>query len=51
MFAILMALPSLHVKKINILSFLPPSETRDRTHPYTGEMGVRLAPACPDCTG
>ena len=38
-------------QKENILTFKPPSETRDRTHPYTGEMGLRLAPTCPDCTG
>ena len=38
-------------KKLNILSFALASETRDRTHPYTGEMGLRLAPACPVCTG
>ena len=38
-------------KKINILSFALASETRDSHHPYTGEMGVRLAPACPVCTG
>ena len=38
-------------KKLNILSFALASETRDSHHPYTGEMGVRLAPTCPDCTG
>ena len=38
-------------QKLNILSFALASETRDRTHPYTGEMGLRLAPTCPDCTG
>ena len=38
-------------KKLNILSFALASETRDRTHPYTGEMGLRLALACPVCTG
>ena len=35
-------------QKSNILSFLPPSETGDSHHPYTGEMGVPPAPACPD---
>ena len=39
------------VEKKYVLTFKPPSETRDRTHPYTGEMGLRLAPTCPDCTG
>ena len=35
----------------NVLSFKPPSETRDSHHPYTGEMGVPPAPTCPDnCT-
>ena len=37
--------------QLNILSFALASETRDSHHPYTGEMGVRLALACPDCTG
>ena len=36
---------------LNILSFALASETRDSHHPYTGEMGVRLAPTCPDYTG
>ena len=40
---------------LDILIFLPPPprlfETGDRTHPYTGEMGLPPAPACPDCTG
>ena len=38
-------------QKINILSFALASETRDSHHPYTGEMGVRLALANPVCTG
>ena len=38
-------------KKLDVLTFWPLSETRDRTHPYTGEMGLRLALACPVCTG
>ena len=41
----------IHSKKINIRSFALASETRDSHHPYTGEMGVRLALACPVCTG
>ena len=36
---------------LSILSFALASETRDSHHPYTGEMGVRLAPTCPDYTG
>ena len=43
--------PTTSEEKLDVLTFWPLSETRDRTHPYTGEMGLRLALACPDCTG
>ena len=32
-------------QKKNVLTFKPPSETRDRTHPYTGEMGLCPSPS------